>query len=121
MVLEVKKALSRNALLAKAVEWSPECKCLDLVCILNHRDLATSATERVKSLMRRTSARLAMERRLSKRKRLSKQISTKEPLTTTNTPSMAKLMSSQAWNQVMLSLLPKSNHTRNTKEREQTS
>jgi hypothetical protein len=60
----VKKALFKSAEVAKDVVWLLKCKCLDLVCTLNHKDLVMTAEVKVKSLTKNTNARLAMERKL---------------------------------------------------------
>jgi len=92
---EERKALSKNVELVKAAVWSRRWFNLVLACILNLKELATSAEARVKSSMRRTNARFAMVRRSAKRRRFSKLKSTRDLPTVANTPSMVKLTSTQ--------------------------
>jgi len=61
------------------------------------------AVVKVKSLMRKTNARLAMVKKLLRKRRSSKLRSTKVLQTTNNMFSMARLMSTPGWKQVMLS------------------
>jgi hypothetical protein len=92
---EVKKAPYKNAEAAKDVVWSLKCKCLDLVCTLNPKDLATTAEAKVKSLTKKTNARLAMERKSRKKRNCLKLKSIRDLQMAITTLSMVKLMNTQ--------------------------
>lgn len=64
MVKEVKKALYRSVVLARAEEWSSECSNLVLECTHSLKDLAMIAVEKVRSLTTPTSVRPVTQRKL---------------------------------------------------------
>jgi len=76
-----------------------------------------TAVVKEKSLMRRTSARPATERKLSRRRKLSRLRSTRVHLTINSTYFMVRLMNTQVWSQETLSLSSKSNLTSDLSER----
>jgi hypothetical protein len=68
-VKEEKQELSKNVVDARAEAWKYLCRCLAQECILKDKDHVMIAMDRVKLLVKKTSARHVTERKSSKRKR----------------------------------------------------
>jgi len=85
----------KSVVLAKVVVLSQKCKCLDLECTLNLKALATIAEVKVRSLMKKTNAKTAMERKSRKKRNCSKLKLTRDHPMVANTPSTVKPMNTQ--------------------------
>jgi hypothetical protein len=75
---------------------------LDQACILNVLDLVKIAMDKVKSLIRKINAKIAMVRRSSRKRKFLRLLLTRELQMVKNMFIMEKPMNFQVSNQVML-------------------